>query len=297
MAASKKSSMSGIREFFRLVLRDIIRGLIWPLGSLLGILWIDVLRIRRKVAVDNVALAFPEWSRAEQVRVARASLRHMGRTLFEFMLFPVLRPRDLEALFVFKGEENITKSLEAKKGVLMLSLHLGNGDLAVAALSQKGWSISLISKLFKAKWLNDFWFGLRAKHGTKFIAPERSSFEILRALKANRIVAFVLDQFMGPPVGCKTKFFGVETGTAMGLALMAERTGAPVVPSYNYRDRLGHWVIVFDEPIPWRDLGPKASRDENIAAMTQVYTDKIEEIIRQHPEQWMWIHRRWKRFA
>ena len=220
MAALKKSSVSGIREFIRLILRETVRWLIWPLGSLLGILWIDVLRIRRKVAVDNVALAFPEWSRAEQVRVARASLRHMGRTLVEFMLFPVLRPRDLETLFVFKGEENITKSLEAKKGVLMLSLHLGNGDLAVAALSQKGWSISLISKLFKAKWLNDFWFGLRAKHGTKFIAPEKSWFEILRALKARRIGAFVVDQFRGPRVGCKTTFFGVETGTAMGLALM-----------------------------------------------------------------------------
>ncbi len=297
MAALSVSFLPRIRERRRLILRDAIRFLIWPLGSLLGILWIDVFRIRRKVAIDNVALAFPEWPRAEQVRVARASLRHMGRTLIEFSLFPILTRRDLETLFIFKGEDNVTRALAEKKGVLMLSLHLGNGDLAVAALSQKGWSISLISKLFKAKWLNDFWFGLRAKHGTKFIAPEKSSFEILRALKANRIVAFVLDQFMGPPVGCKTTFFGVETGTAMGLALMAERTGAPVVPSYNYRDRRGHWVIVFDEPIPWCDVGPKASRDENIAAMTQVYTDKIEEIIRKYPEQWMWIHRRWKRFA
>lgn len=99
---------------------------------------------------------------------------------------------------------------------------------------------------------------------------------------------------MGPPIGVRTKFFGRETGTAMGLALMAERTGAPVVPMYTVRQPDGSAIVIFEPEIPMQDFGP---RDETIARMTQVYTDKIEEIVRKHPEQWMWIHRRWKDFV
>lgn len=274
-----------------------------PLGSALAFLWFDVFRIRRRIAIENVALAFPELSPREHESIARQSLRHMGRSLVEYGLLPILNSRDVDSLFDFEGEDFVRKAAAEGKGVLLLSLHLGNGDLSVAALSLKGWLVSLISKRFKFEPLNRLWFGMRSKHGTQFIAPERSSFDILRALKSKRFVVFVLDQYMGPPIGCRTRFFGRETGTAMGLALMAERTGAPVLPCYTYRLPDGRHKAVFEAPIEWnpqasnQDLGPNASREQNIAAMTQVYTDKIEAIVRKHPEQWMWIHRRWKNFG
>lgn len=266
-------------------------------GNLLGWLWFDVFRIRRKVAVENVALAFPEKSPAEHVRIARASLLHMGKSLIEYFWLPLMEKEDFERCFELRGTEIVDRCLAEGKGVYFLCLHVGNGDLSTAAASRHGWPISLISKVFKAKWLNDLWFRLRGRHGTQFISPEKSSFEILRAIKANRIVIFVLDQFMGPPIGCKTTFFGKETGTAMGLAVMADRTGSPVIPVTTFRKANGHHVIEFAEPIPWLTPDVGLSRDENIRAMTQVYTDKIEEIVRRHPEQWMWIHRRWKKFG
>ena len=272
------------------------------MGRVLGWIWFDVLRIRRRVAIENVQLAYPDLSHPEATALARKSLEHMGRGLFEFALFPGFSTAEAETRFDFIGEEHMRTALAQGRGVLMLSLHLGNGDFTVAALSRRGYQINLISKLFRAQWLNELWFGMRAAHGTRFIAPEKSSFEILRALRRGEIVAFVLDQFMGPPVGCKTRFFGRETGTAMGLAIMAERTQAPVIPSYTYRLDDGRHVCCFEAPIPWnaatttatQDLGPD---DNAVTAMTQVYTSKIEEIIRRHPEQWMWIHRRWKKFG
>lgn len=274
------------------------------LGDIIGLLWFDVLRIRRRVAIENVGIAFPEKDLKERTRIARMSLRHMGRSIVEYSLFPFFRAADIPKHFTIHGQEHLDRAYAKGKGVLFLGLHLGNGDFGIAAMSRRGWPVSLISKEFKAKWLNDLWFGMRAKHGTQFISPEKSSFQILRALKAKRVVFFVLDQFMGPPIGCRTRFFGRETGTAMGLAIMAERSGAPVVPSFTYRDRDGRHVIVFGPEIPWSEnLGHDASpasdvsRDENIASMTQIYTDKIEDMIRQHPEQWMWIHRRWKNFG
>lgn len=225
----------------------------------------------------------------------------MGRTLVEFSLFPFFKTADVPKYFEIQGRDNFDRAFAKGKGVCILSMHLGNGDFGVSALSRIGIPASLISKTLKAKWLNDLWFGMRAKHGTQFIAPEKSSFQILRALKTKRAVFFVLDQYMGPPIGCRTMFFGRETGTAMGLALMAERSGSPVVPSYTYRKKDGNHVIVFEPEIPWQEASSSAAADsatdENITTMTQIYTYKIEEVVRKHPEQWMWIHRRWKAFG
>lgn len=223
----------------------------------------------------------------------------MGRTIVEYSLFPFFRAEDVPRYFEIRGREHFDRAMAKGKGVCVLSLHLGNGDLGVAALSRTGTSASLISKVFKMKWLNELWFGMRARHGTQFIPPEKSSFQILRALKANRAVFFVLDQYMGPPIGCRTLFFGRETGTAMGLAIMAERSRSPVLPTYTFRKKDGRHVIVFEPEIPWQDASSTSStaNDKNIATMTQIYTYKIEEIVRRHPEQWMWIHRRWKKFG
>jgi KDO2-lipid IV(A) lauroyltransferase len=262
-----------------------------PFGSFVGLLWFDVFRIRRDVALQNLERAFPDWNLKRRTQVARASLFCMGQTIAEYALFPLLNEKRLREISEIQGEQHLQSAFAGGKGVLILSLHLGNGDLAIASLSRRGYKMNLISKLFKNRWLNDLWFGMRAKHGTRFIAPEKSSFDILKALKRKEAVVFVLDQFMGPPVGVRTKFFGHETGTAAGLATIALRTGAPVLPSYDYRKTDGKHVVVFEAPIHDQSL-----TDENIARITQTYTDKIEAIIRQHPEQWMWIHRRWKEF-
>ena len=204
------------------------------LGDFVGFLWFDVLKIRRKVAIENISLAYPEKSQAEVLEIARGSMSNMGRTIVEFAQFPFFEREKIPHFFVYEGFENVTDALKEKKGILFLSMHLGNGDFAVAASSLMGFKLNLISKRFKSKWLDNLWFGMRAKHGTKFISPEKSSFDILRALGRNEIVIFVLDQFMGPPVGVRTRFFGRETGTAMGLALVHLRTEAPLILSVYF---------------------------------------------------------------
>jgi KDO2-lipid IV(A) lauroyltransferase len=269
------------------------KGVRAALGNVIGVLWFDILRIRRDVAIANLEIAFPEKNLAERTEIARRSLKHMGQTIVEYTLFPFFRKKDIPKRFVFEGLEHIERALAQGKGAILLTLHLGNGDFAIAALSQMGLPINLISKEFKSRWLNDLWFGMRRKHGTRFISAEKSSFDILRAFKRNEIVIFVLDQFMGPPVGVRTRFFNKETGTAAGCALMASRTKVPVILSSTFRLPDGRHVIQFEAPFPQLDDGPRA---KDIAQMTQSYTDKIESIVRRHPDQWMWIHRRWKEF-
>lgn len=262
------------------------------IGKFIGILWFDVFRIRRSVAISNLKLAYPDWTDEKIKQVARASCLNIGMTFMEFLRLFDSR-KDYSQLFHYEGLEHLDQALIQNKGVCLLTLHLGNLDWATYGLNLRAYRFSIISKEFKLQWLNDLWFKVRSQMGNEFIPPRRSSISILRHLKGNKIVCFVLDQFMGPPIGVKTRFFGIETGTAMGLAVIAGRSGAPVVPAYSYRKSDGTTVIHFDPEIKFTKL---ETQDSTIQHMTQVYCDKLEEFVRVCPEQWMWVHRRWKEF-
>ncbi len=268
------------------------------IGGLLGLLWFDVFRIRRSVILNNLERAFPEMSPGERVRLGRRSCLNMGLTVVEYAFLPRLTRQQVEREFVVEGAEHIERARRSpsgeSRGVCLLTLHLGNGDLACGALSLLGYPMVLISKEFKLKWLNDLWFGMRARLGTEFIPPRNSSYAILKALKKSKFVTFVLDQFMGPPIGVETTFFSHPTGTALGLAVMAQRSRCPVVPVYTYRREDGKTVIRFESEIAFEE---KDTAESSQAHMTQVYTDYLESVIRRHPEQWMWVHRRWKEFV
>ncbi|WP_413288003.1 lysophospholipid acyltransferase family protein [Bdellovibrio sp. HCB337] len=273
------------------------RSWVRALGSFIGFLWIDLLRVRRDVVFGNLAIAFPEWSEKERIRVGRESVYNMGRGFFEFFTVPHLNQKWLQNEVVFEGQENLKKALEKGKGILALSLHLGNGDLASTAIVMSGQPVTIITKVFKNKFINDLWFSFRGAKGVRYIDAhgDKTSFDILKALKRQEAVVFVVDQFMGRPYGIATTFFGKRTGTAYGLALFALKTKAPVVPIYTYEGADKKMHVVFGDEVPVLDLVTE-DKDATILAITQRFNDKIEEIVRSHPEQWMWVHRRWKDF-
>jgi KDO2-lipid IV(A) lauroyltransferase len=263
------------------------RGLAW----LLAFLWWDLFRIRRGVVLDNLAIAFPEMSHREKVRMGRRNLRHLAMNFVEYSYLPWLSRSNYQNFIEFHNLELFREALGKGKGVLLLTCHMGNGDLATAGLSLEGFPMVMVSKFFKLKWLNDLWFGMRERLGTKFVAPRDSSFVLLRSLKQGRAVIIPLDQFTGPPIGVRTTFFGKETGTAAGLAVMAERSGAPVLSVYAVRGADGRHLVNFVREMPVRN-----SPEETVEKITQRFNDELESLVRLHPEQWMWIHRRWKRF-
>ncbi|GIL17730.1 MAG: lipid A lauroyl acyltransferase [Oligoflexia bacterium] len=261
----------------------------------LGWLWFDGFRLRRMTILKNLTIAFPDWSKEKRYQVARESMAELCMNLPEFLSLHQMSADYVEKEVIFEGLEHFHRAREEKKGVLLLSMHMGNGDMGVSVMSLKGLPIHLISKKFKNKFLNALWFGVRESKGTKFIDPHgaKTAFEILAALKKNEAVIFVVDQFMGRPYGIETHFFGRKTGTAYGLALFAIKTGAPVLPVYTYRDQDLKTHLVIEPPIP---LESNADRDLQILTMTEKYNLKIEEIIRRSPQHWMWVHRRWKRW-
>src|SRR5690606_32701116 len=141
------------------------------------------------------------------------------------------------------------------------------------------------------------WFHFRGAQGVKYIEAhsDRTAFEILKAIRAKSLVVFVLDQFMGRPFGIETTFFGRKTGTAYGLALFYLKTRSPVVPVYGYEDDQGKMHMVCLPALELESL-LGSDQDENILALTQKFCDVIEEAVKKHPTDWMWVHRRWKEY-
>lgn len=263
------------------------------IGQGIGILWFDILRIRRQTAISNILKVFPNMTRTQATHMARTSMIHIGYTIVEFCSMPFHNKASIEKLITIEGGEILDEAFKKGHGVLLIPPHIGNGDLGTAALSYAGYKTHLISKVFKSKWLNDFWFQSRQKHGTQFIPPRRSSYEILKALKNNEMVIFVLDQYTGPPNGIPSQFFGHDTGTAMGPALFAQRSHAQVIPAYAYRKKFGEHVVKVLPPVPYKTEG--LSKEELLSENTQRFSQAIEKMILEKPEQWMWIHRRWKK--
>lgn len=264
-------------------------------GLLLGILWFDILRIRRDVLDQNLQIAFPELTQKQKRHIARASVYQMTQNFSEFFAVPGMDKEWREKHLVFEGVEHFKKAQGQGKGVFLLSMHIGNGDVSANAIAAELTELYLITKTFKSQWLNHIWFAIRGYHGVQYIDAHgpQNAFEILKALKKKASVVFVLDQFMGRPFGIPTTFFGQRTGTAYGLALFVQKTKSPVVPVYGYEGDDGKVHVKFLPEIDTSQL-IKDDKDQTTLAMTQKFTDVIEACVREVPEQWMWVHRRWK---
>ncbi len=281
-----------IIKFIFFVFYLLPRGVQNFIGALFGVLWFDVLRIRRKIIMSNLDIAFPQKSKQEKVKIGRASCINLGMTYVEFMRLYFISEKHKDE-FKIIGEEHLKKAEDKGKGMFILTLHMGNGDYGCAGFSMLGYPIVMISKVFKMKWVNDAWFNVRKRFGNEYIPVQNSSLKVLRQIRNKKRVVFVLDQFSFPPLGIKTKFFGKETRSNSGLAVLAQRTEAPVVPMYTYRNDKGQTEIHCLPEIPFVE---KENKDATILHMTQVYQDQLEVIVKKHPDQWMWVHRRWKSY-
>lgn len=286
-----------IRLFCK-ILGILPRAWVRALGRPLGVLWFDILRVRRQIVLDNLKLAFPEWTEAERLEVGRHSVYSLNENFFEFFLVPSMTEKWMKDNVVLEGAEHLKKALAQGKGVYALSMHLGNGDIAASSLAFHKFKIHLISKSFKNKTLNSIWYYIRKFQGVRFIEAHGSKtpFEILKAIRDQEVVVFVNDQFMGPPFGVEVEFFGKKTGAAFGLAVFYLKTRSPVLPIYSFEGDDGKFHVKIEPPL---DLEPLVSEDktQTYSRITQHVTRVIERIVREHPRDWMWVHRRWKEFG
>ncbi len=260
-------------------------------AQILGIIWFDIIRLRRKLVIQNISVAFPDWSMEKKISVGRQSVQHLCLSFFEYMIIYNYTPEMHSKYFDIHNEHIIRNQLQKGKGVLLMTLHMGAIDFALVGFTGFGYKVSATLKRIKDVHIDKFVNDLRDKNGIKFIADRKNPFDIFRALKNNEAVVFVMDQHMGRPHGIQVEFFGKKAWTAAGLAAFAMKTQMPVIPLYNFRRDDGKIAIDVLDPI---ELEVNPDREQNIKVMTQKYNDALEKIIRLHPEQWLWVHRRWK---
>ena len=258
------------------------RALGWFLGS--------VLRFRRGEVRAVLQRCFPKKSPADVLVITDGMYRHLGTLLVEGLRTGHMDMAALEKEVDFSGFEKGMQILSRGRGLIVLTAHVGNFELLAMMAALKGAPLTVITKALKPKWLNDWWIETRGKFGVRML-PARDSYRYCReALKANRILGFILDQNMKRNRGVFVDYFGRPACTSPGLALLSAQTGAPVLPVFMLREPDGrHRVCVFD-PLP----PPERADKETIRQATQAYTTIIERFVREHPEQWIWLHRRWR---
>lgn len=257
------------------------------LGSLLG-----SLGFRRKIAESNIKLAFPELADNERALLLRRFYRHLGALFLEILASFFRFDRFVQRLSDVEGEAHLRAALAEGKGVFVMTAHLGNWEVLTASgPTLFGTGVTMVTKELKPAWLHRAVDVTRALLGVKMACEPKTMQGILRALKKKEIVGFVMDQYAGAPVGARVPFFGVPVGSHTALATLALRTGAPVVPAISYRKPNGRFTIRFDAPLATLE---DADQDRAVLLNTANYVKHTEAWVREFPEQWLWIHRRWK---
>lgn len=240
---------------------------------------------------DNLVQALHlEPGSAELRRLAKDNFCHYGILLFELLRLQKLAGRDFERTITFFGLEHFDAARAEGKGVLALTAHLGNYDLMAMAVARSGYPVTIISKPLKNKALERVWMEQRSASGLNICLSRNSMRDIIRALRRNDIVGFILDQHARLDA-VWVDFFGRPAATLRSMAVLAQRTGARVVPAFTWRQADNSHVIEVQPGLDFESVGdPEADIRHN----TERYTALIEAAVRRHPEQWTWIHRRWK---
>ena len=279
----------------------------WPFIKVLGLMprWLSrafaiglaqvvyLLHFRlRQVGMRNLAMVFPEKSEAERTRILRGVFTSLGRQLAELCQFPKYTAENVDEVVVYDGLENYEQAHARGKGVLFLTAHFGAWELSAFAHSLHGHWLHIVMRPMDNEFLDRWLQRYRTMHGNKTVAKDDFVRGLLAAMKAGETVGILMDTNMMPPQGIFVNFFGIPAGTPSGLARIALRTDAAVVPGFTLWDPvLRRYRLRFDPAVKLVRTG---DNDADIVTNTQIFTNVIEGFVRKYPDQWLWVHRRWK---
>ncbi len=246
---------------------------------------------QRFITIHNLRCAFPEKSADEVIATAKGVYRTLGIVAADFFDIPSLTKENIGDLVEVEGLEHLKKAVEMNRGVLMFGAHFGNWELGAAAIPIILKPSAVIYRPLDNSILDNLVLWVRSSTGNKPVPKEHAMRQMLRILKKNEILGIMIDQNMAWQEGVFVDFFGRPACTTNGLAHLALRTEAPVIPGYIVRLENGNYRLVFKEAM---EIIRTGDDDEDILINTQNFTRVIEATIREYPDQWLWIHQRWK---
>ncbi len=281
----------------------LVRSLVWLLAALprswaraLAIALAHSVRLvhvrLRRVGERNLELAFPQMEVSARARILRGVFTSLGRQLAEICRFPRYTLANVEEVVVYDGLQNYLAARDRGRGVLFLTAHLGGWELGSFVHSLHGYPLRIVMRPLDNPYLDALVRRYRTLHGNSTFGKQDFARGLLAAMRAGETVGVLMDTNMTPPQGVFVQFFGHLACTASGIARVALRTGAAVVPAFTIWDeKLGKYRIRFDLALQLVSTGDD---EADALANTALCTRHIEDCIRQFPDQWLWVHRRWK---
>src|SRR5271157_6358974 len=246
----------------------------------------------RRVGLRNLELAFPDQTSAERRRILRAVYVSLGRLLGEACLFPRYTRANASQVAVYQGFENFEAAEKLGKGVLLLTGHFGGWEVGSFFHSLMGHPMQIVVRPLDNPYVDALVTRYRRLHGNTMIGKREFARGLISAMRENATVGILMDTNMTPPQGVFVDFFGIPACTASGLARVALHTGAAVVPAFTIWDPvLRKYRVEFDRAI---ELVRTGDNEADTVANTALFTRVIEEYVCRYPDQWLWVHRRWK---
>jgi Kdo2-lipid IVA lauroyltransferase/acyltransferase len=261
-------------------------------GARLGGWAMNFDRPNRPIALKNLEIAFPEITPAARLNILRKMYRSWGRVLAEWTHLPELSRANVEKVATYEGKENWDEAERRSngRGLFVLTAHYGNFELMQIAQSIYGYRLAIVHRALRNPLIDAAICTQRVRYGNHIIERKAGGREMMKMLRQNWMIAIALD--LDVRKGVFVDFFGMPASTSDGIARLSIATGAPVMPVFMVRqgDTIHHHIKIMPA------FYPEKRRDREAAALeyTQLYSDVLETAIREHPDHWNWIHRRWK---
>lgn len=256
-----------------------------------ALVWMLLGRLR-KTGLRNLEMAFPEKSDAERRAILRGVYRSLGWQIGEFCKMRHYTAEQASAFIRYDGLEHYLAARDEGRGVLVLTGHLGAWELSSFYHSLVGHPMSLVIRRLDNPLVDEFVNKVRCLHGNRVIHKDDFARGLLTAMHRGETVGILMDTNMTPPQGVFVPYFGIEACTATALARVALKTGAAVLPGFLLWEAAEQrYVLRFGEPL---ELVKTGDAERDVLANTALFTATIEAYVRRYPEQWLWVHRRWK---
>lgn len=259
-------------------------------GDAVGALFYALDRRHRRIALENVAHAFPGRARREHEAIVRGAFRHFGRLLFTVLKFNTLTPAAMLDRVEFEGEDRVRLAHAQHKGVLFVTGHFGFWEVQALVHALRFPAMAVLARALDNPALDRVLEQIRTRTGNAVIYRQGTMRRVMRTLLANQGVGVLIDQHTLSRDALSIEFFGRPAATTPVVAALAHRTGAPVVPLFALPIGGGRYRMIYEHPVE----PPTSDDPEALRAFTQRCTDVLEMYVRRHPELWLWMHRRWR---
>jgi KDO2-lipid IV(A) lauroyltransferase len=261
------------------------------LGAFFGRLFYMGDRRHQVVALDNLRSALGrEKSEEELQRIAVAAFQNLGRSSAEFVRFSGMADAEIQRRVDIEGWEHYLAARAEGRGVVYVTAHFGNWELMATALAFKGFPIHVVARPLDNPYLDRMVNGWRGRGGNQVLNKRIAAAEIIRLLRSRETVGFLMDQNTARDEAVFVDYFGRPAATHKGLAIVALRTGAPMLPVFILREK-DRFRVVIEKPLKIVRTG---KLEEDIFRTTALFTQVIESYVRRYPDHWLWVHRRWK---